>query len=40
LHTIIQASSGSSWAMQAFPQQIFAGDFAPGFMIDLGYGQE
>jgi 3-hydroxyisobutyrate dehydrogenase len=37
LHTIIQASSGSSWAMQAFPQKIFAGDFAPGFMIDLAH---
>src|SRR5262245_51630084 len=32
LHTIIEASSGASWAMQAFPQKIFAGDFAPSFM--------
>jgi len=30
LHDIIQTSSGASWAMQQFPQKIFAGDFAPG----------
>ncbi len=37
LHDIVQASSGSSSAMRAFPQKIFAGDFAPGFMIDLAH---
>ncbi len=37
LHDIIQASSGASWAMQQFPLKIFAGDFTPGFTIDLAY---
>ena len=37
LHDIVQASSGASSAMRAFPQKIFAGDFAPGFMIDLAH---
>lgn len=37
LHDIVQASSGSSSAMRAFPQKIFAGDFTPGFMIDLAH---
>jgi len=35
IYNIVQASSGASSAMQAFPNKIFAGDFAPGFMIDL-----
>jgi 3-hydroxyisobutyrate dehydrogenase-like beta-hydroxyacid dehydrogenase len=37
LHDIVQASSGASWAMRQFPHKIFAGDFAPGFTIDLAY---
>lgn len=37
LHDIIQASSGASWAMRQFPQKIFAGNFAPGFTIDLAH---
>lgn len=37
IYDIVQNSSGSSWAMQAFPQKIFAGDFTPGFMIDLAH---
>ncbi len=37
LHDIVQASSGANSAMRAFPQKIFAGDFAPGFMIDLAH---
>ena len=37
IHDIVQASSGASSAMRAFPQKIFAGDFAPGFMIDLAH---
>jgi 3-hydroxyisobutyrate dehydrogenase-like beta-hydroxyacid dehydrogenase len=37
LHDIIQNSSGASWAMRQFPDKIFAGDFAPGFTIDLAH---
>jgi 3-hydroxyisobutyrate dehydrogenase len=37
LYDIVQASSGASWAMRQFPQKIFAGDFTPGFTIDLAY---
>lgn len=37
LHDIIQASSGASWAMRQFPQKVFAGDFTPGFSIDLAH---
>jgi 3-hydroxyisobutyrate dehydrogenase-like beta-hydroxyacid dehydrogenase len=37
LYEIVQASSGASWAMNQFPQKVFAGDFTPGFMIDLAY---
>jgi 3-hydroxyisobutyrate dehydrogenase len=37
LYNIIQASSGASWALRQFPQKIFAGDFTPGFTIDLAY---
>jgi 3-hydroxyisobutyrate dehydrogenase-like beta-hydroxyacid dehydrogenase len=37
IYNIVQASSGASSAMQAFPNKIFAGDFAPGFMIDLAH---
>ncbi len=37
IYDIVQASSGASWAMQAFPDKIFAGDFTPGFMIDLAH---
>jgi 3-hydroxyisobutyrate dehydrogenase len=37
LHDIVQASSGASWAMRQFPQKIFAGDFTPGFTIDLAF---
>jgi 3-hydroxyisobutyrate dehydrogenase len=37
LHDIIQASSGASWAMQQFPNKVFAGDFTPGFTIDLAH---
>lgn len=37
IYDIVQNSSGASWAMQAFPQKIFAGDFTPGFMIDLAH---
>jgi 3-hydroxyisobutyrate dehydrogenase-like beta-hydroxyacid dehydrogenase len=37
LHDIIQTSSGTSWGMQQFPQKIFAGDFSPGFTIDLAH---
>src|SRR5712691_918601 len=37
IHDIVQASSGASTAMRAFPNKIFAGDFAPGFMIDLAH---
>jgi 3-hydroxyisobutyrate dehydrogenase len=37
LHDIIQTSSGASWAMRQFPQKVFAGDFAPGFTIDLAH---
>lgn len=35
IHDIVQSSSGASWAMRQFPQKIFAGDFTPGFTIDL-----
>ena len=37
IYDIVQASSGESWAMKAFPDKIFAGDFTPGFMIDLAH---
>lgn len=37
LHDIVQASSGSSWAMRQLPEKVFAGDFSPGFTIDLAY---
>ena len=37
IHDIVQVGSGASSAMRAFPQKIFAGDFAPGFMIDLAH---
>ena len=37
LHDIIQTSSGASWAMRQFPQKIFAGDYSPGFTIDLAH---
>lgn len=37
LHDVIQSSSGESWAMRQFPAKIFAGDFAPGFTIDLAH---
>ena len=37
LHDIVQSSSGASWAMRQFPHKIFAGDFAPGFTIDLAH---
>lgn len=37
LYNIVQASSGASTAMRAFPNKIFAGDFTPGFMIDLAH---
>ncbi|MGE3541679.1 MAG: NAD(P)-dependent oxidoreductase [Candidatus Tectimicrobiota bacterium] len=37
IYDIVQNSSGASWAMRAFPQKIFAGDFSPGFMIDLAH---
>jgi len=37
IHDIVQASSGASSAMRAFPNKIFAGDFSPGFMIDLAH---
>jgi 3-hydroxyisobutyrate dehydrogenase-like beta-hydroxyacid dehydrogenase len=37
LHDIIQTSSGASWAMHQFPHKIFAGDFSPGFTIDLAH---
>jgi 3-hydroxyisobutyrate dehydrogenase-like beta-hydroxyacid dehydrogenase len=37
LHDIVQASSGGSWAMRQFPSKVFAGDFTPGFTIDLAY---
>ena len=37
LHDIVQSSSGASWAMRQFPHKIFAGDFSPGFTIDLAH---
>jgi 3-hydroxyisobutyrate dehydrogenase-like beta-hydroxyacid dehydrogenase len=37
IYDIVQASSGASSAMQAFPNKIFAGDFTPDFMIDLAH---
>lgn len=37
LYDIVQASSGASWAMNQFPNKVFAGDFTPGFTIDLAY---
>jgi 3-hydroxyisobutyrate dehydrogenase-like beta-hydroxyacid dehydrogenase len=37
IYDIVQASSGTSSAMQAFPNKIFAGDFTPDFMIDLAH---
>ena len=32
---VIAGGAGSSWAMQNFAPKILAGDFRPGFMIDL-----
>jgi 3-hydroxyisobutyrate dehydrogenase len=32
---IIAAGAGSSWAMQNFAPKMIAGDFRPGFMVDL-----
>ncbi len=32
---IIAAGAGSSWAMQNFAPKMLAGDFRPGFMVDL-----
>lgn len=37
LHDIVQASSGASWAIRLFPSNVFAGNFEPGFMIDLAH---
>ncbi len=37
LYDIIQASSGASWAMRQFPHKVFAGDYTPGFTIDLAH---
>ncbi len=37
LRDIIQASSGASWVMQQFPNTVFAGDFTPGFTVDLAH---
>ena len=33
--TVIASGAGSSWAMQNYAPKILAGDFRPGFMIDL-----
>ncbi|MBI4345419.1 MAG: NAD(P)-dependent oxidoreductase [Elusimicrobia bacterium] len=32
---VIAAGAGSSWAMQNYAPKILAGDFGPGFMVDL-----
>lgn len=32
---VIAAGAGSSWAMQNYAPKILAGDFRPGFMVDL-----
>ncbi len=32
---VIAGGAGSSWAMQNYAPKILAGDFAPGFMVDL-----
>ena len=37
LYDIVQASSGASWAMRLFPSNVFAGNFTPGFSIDLAH---
>lgn len=37
IYDMVQASSGASLAMQAFPNKIFAGDVTPDFMIDLAH---
>ena len=37
IYDMVQASSGASLAMQAFPNTIFAGDVTPDFMIDLAH---
>lgn len=37
LYDIIQTSSGASWVMQQFPHTVFAGNFTPGFTVDLAH---
>lgn len=37
LYDIIQSSSGASWVMQQFPHTVFAGNFTPGFTVDLAH---
>jgi 3-hydroxyisobutyrate dehydrogenase-like beta-hydroxyacid dehydrogenase len=36
LYEVIRKSSGNTQTMQTFPQELFVGNFEPGFMLDLG----